>query len=749
MGIVNNYVISAGLSLILIGMGMTAMILGLQLYRENLNTVGGRKMFFVFASVFVWDLGYAWMGLSYDSGFAYVARAIALVGVFFYMPVIIEYTGFLAGHPFKSRIAFHVIYGIASFISWINIIGPDAAEFTMTGWGYWYTTRVSWARYLQFACILASVGYYYYVLRYWWVRIELKREHQIIRRFMWFAPVVFTGYVFDTLLPSFFHVSAVPGSAVTAFISALMLYGISLRYKAFGISESNVSEYVFRDVGVPVLIMDWRGRIVMWNSTASKYFNKPGNALYGLMRSDLVSLPDEDYILKDIGGEEIFVTNDRRLYCEFVTTEIFDEFHELLYTICFITDITETQNALRMMDEGRKIAESANRAKSAFLTNMSHEIRTPMNAIIGMSDILLRNPELGNEEKQQVRSIREAGESLLGIINDVLDISKIEAGRYEMVDNAYVVSDMVNAISSIIRMRISSTSLEYIVDVDPAMPKVLIGDELRIRQILINLLGNAVKFTDSGFIRLAMRGRAEGDAYRVYADVEDSGIGIREADLARIFEAFNQVDTHKNRNKQGTGLGLSIALRLAQAMDGSISVESEYGKGTVFHLQFMQKMDRYEPMGEDASEKLRSDEYEYSQADRSVEYVQHPGKSVLVVDDSKVNLMVAKGLLAPYGMEVELVNSGRKAVEAVSARDYDLIFMDHMMPEMDGVETTHAIRALGGHNASVPIVALTANAIDGTRERLLSEGMQDFITKPIDKIELNDAIERFCSGRTV
>ncbi|MBQ8947397.1 MAG: response regulator [Lachnospiraceae bacterium] len=744
MEFVNSYVISAMLSLILFGMGMTAMILGLHLFRENMNSSGGRKMFFVFVCVFIWDLGYAWMGLSYNSSFAYVARAIALAGVFMYMPSILEYTGYLAGHPRRGRIVFYVIYGIPATISWFNLIGGDTVSFEMTGWGYWYTTNAGWPRYLQFACIIAAIGYYYLILRYWYVRIELKRESMIIRRFMWFSPVVFAGYIFDTLIPIVLHTAAVPGSAITAFVSALMLYSISLRYKAFGISESNVSEYVFRDVGVPVLVMDWKGRIELWNREAARYFNKTGNELLGLTRSDLVSLPAEDFILTGIGGEEIFVTNDRRLYCEFVTTEIFDEFHEPLYTICFIRDMTDTQNALRMMDEGRRIAEAANRSKSAFLANMSHEIRTPMNAIIGMSDILLQNPEIRGDEQQQVMNIREAGESLLGIINDVLDISKIEAGRYDLVENPYKLADMVNAVSSIIRMRICNTSLEYIVDIDPEMPEVLIGDELRVRQILINLLGNSVKFTERGFIRLAMHGIREGDNYRVYVDVEDSGIGIREADIARIFEAFNQVDTRRNRSSQGTGLGLSIALRLSQAMGGGVTVESEYGKGTVFHLEYLQKVDAYEPIGSRVCEMLKRDDYEYAAEERRFDYKQHPSKKVLVVDDSKVNLMVAKGLLAPYGMDVDLVGSGRKCLENVAATEYDLIFMDHMMPEMDGVDTTRAIRALGGYNATVPIVALTANAIDGTREQLMKEGMQDFITKPINKLALNEVIEKYC-----
>lgn len=740
---VNYYVTAAFVSLYLFCAGMTALTGGIRLFRENTHSSANRKMFFAFLCVFLWDFGYAWMGLCYDSDFAYIARAMANVGIFLYMAGIVEYAGHVGNFPIRYRYMFYIPYAVFALISWVNIIDKKTVSFTMTPWGYWYVTSMTPGRYLQFAVIMVAVIYYYMILRYWWVRVELKREYALIKGFMWFAPVIFSGYIFDTLIPAIFHTPAIPGSAITAFASSLILYSMSKKYNAFDVTVNNVGQYVFRDVNMPVLVMDWRGHIVLWNSCAAKYFNRPGNELMGLRRSDIVSLPHEDYILKDISGEEIFVTNDRRLYCEFSTTEIFDEYHEPLYTICFVRDITETQNALRMMDESRRIAENANQSKNAFLANMSHEIRTPMNAIIGMSDILIRDSAIDGEEKQQLYNIREAGESLLGIINDVLDISKIEAGRYELVENPYVVADMVHAISSIVRMRLSETSIEYIVDVDPEVPAMLIGDELRIRQILINILGNAAKYTDTGYIRFALRGVSESEGYRLLVDVEDTGSGIREADLARIFEAFSQVDTHKNRNKQGTGLGLSIALRLAQSMGGNISAESTYGHGTTFHINLLQQIQDAEPIGEETCKSLRNDAYEYKEKKDELVYVEHPGKKILVVDDSKINLMVAKGLLAPYGMDVDFAISGKEAISYASKKDYDLIFMDHMMPEMDGVETTHMLRKMAGNNATVPIIALTANAIDGTREKLLAEGMQDYITKPIDKYILNDAIESY------
>ncbi|MCR5596277.1 MAG: response regulator [Lachnospiraceae bacterium] len=737
------YASGALASLTIYGMAMIAIVLGFQILKQDNNVKAGRRMFALFVSVYLWDTGYAWMGLCYDDEFAYIARAIALAGVYIYMVAILEYVGQLSGYPVIRRYVFYVPVLGAAIVSWIKIIDKESVSFQATPWGYWYVSKMTWGRYVQFAVILAALVFYYVMIRYWRNCTRHQRERMIINRFMLFGPIMFAGYTLDTLVPSLFDMPAIPGSAIAAFIAAIIHYRVSRRYMALGISETNISSYVFRDVNVPVLIIDEDGRIAMWNRIAPSYFNKDENELLGLTRDDLVSLPEEDELLGETRSEEVYKVLNTEEFCRLSSTVYYDEFGDQMYTICFVQDVTDMQKALHMMNESKTIAEAANESKSAFMANMSHEIRTPMNAIIGMSDILLEDPDIGEEEHQQLRNIREAGDTLLGIINDMLDISKIEAGKNDLVDDKYLLAEMIKAVNSIIMIRIANTSLEYIVDVDPELPKEIIGDELRVRQILINLLGNAVKFTEHGYIHFKMWGEREFGGVRIFVDIADTGIGMREEDLKNIFDAFNQVDTHKNRTRQGVGLGLSISLRLAQAMDGDITVESTYGKGTVFHLTYFQRLDEYEPIGEEVATAIRDDNLEYEEKEKEFEYTKHPDKYVLVVDDSKVNLMVAKGLLSPYGMEIDLADNGMFAIELAKNNDYDCIFMDHMMPVMDGVETAHAIRDIGGHCATVPIIALTANAIDGTREFLLGEGMQDFITKPIDKKLLNDIIEKY------
>ncbi len=740
----NQYTLGAMVSLILFGMAMTALILGIETFRRSGNSHAARRMFYLFICVAVWDAGYAWMGLCYGDDFAYIPRAIALLGVYFYMIMAIEYVAHLSNYPTGSRYTFYVLYGIAAIASWIKIIGKGSVTFIQAPWGYWYVSTMTWGRYLQFACILLAILFYFFILSYWRKMTVLKRELLIIRRFMLFAPIMFAGYIFDTLLPSLYEIPAIPGSAVSAFISATILYGISQRYMAFGITSSNISKYVFRDVAVPVLVMNAEGKTVMCNNAATEYLGVSESELNGRTRDDLLSLPDEEELLDDTGGEEIYTVSGKDLYCKISQTAYYDTFGDLMYTILFIHDMTDVREAMRLMNESRISAEAANDSKSAFLTNMSHEIRTPMSAIMGMSDILLADPMITGDERQQVRNIREAGDSMLGIINDVLDISKIEAGQNELVEISYSLPDMIHAINSMVRVKIAETPLEYIVDVDPSLPRTIIGDELRIRQIFLNILGYSIRVTEEGYVHLKIWGKREYGGIRLYADFSDTGMGMHPEETGHIFEAFSQVDTHRNAGKQGTGLGLSISLKLAEAMDGTITVESEYGHGTTFHLNLFQRIKEDEPIGEQTVASIMDDSYEFKDNADEFEYHEHKGKRVLVVDDSRVNLMVAKGLFAPYGMDVDLVNSGKKAIEMARINIYNCIFMDHMMPEMDGVETTHSIRALGGHNMTVPIVALTANAVDGTREQLLAQGMQDFIAKPIDKKTLNDIVEKYC-----
>ncbi|MCL2021122.1 MAG: ATP-binding protein [Betaproteobacteria bacterium] len=384
------------------------------------------------------------------------------------------------------------------------------------------------------------------------------------------------------------------------------------------------------------------------------------------------------------------------------------------------------------LELANKQAAAASRAKSDFLARMSHEIRTPMNAIIGLNELARR--EHGKPEALEYNiGIRSAGNSLLGIINDILDFSKIESGQLSISAAPYDTASILSDTLTLLSIKMAEKQITLMTNIDPSIPGVMIGDVGRIKQILLNLLSNAFKYTANGFIRLsvAMEKKAE-NALLLTMTVEDSGIGIRQEDMPRLFDEFTRIDEKRNSSIEGTGLGLPIARNLCRAMGGDLVATSEYGKGSVFTATVMQTVNNWSPMPRIAEEGHFHDR-------RSRVRFIAPEAEVLLVDDFPSNLLVAEGLLRPYQVRVRTCVNGREALKLVQARNFDLVLMDHMMPEMDGVEATIAIRALGGSFTKLPIVALTANVVSGMREMFLENGFNDFLGKPLE-VPLLDAV---------
>lgn len=404
--------------------------------------------------------------------------------------------------------------------------------------------------------------------------------------------------------------------------------------------------------------------------------------------------------------------------------------------VVFLLITTVLSRILGKEKNARQKADSENKKKSAFLANMSHEIRTPMNAVSGMADILL-NTELTDEQRKYVSSIKYAGSSLVSLVNDILDYSKIDSGNMSLIPVEYSTQKLFNNVSMIIQNRITSEDVTFIKEIDDNMPRLLYGDDIRIKQILINLLNNAVKFTEKGYVKLTATVLAkENNEATIEYRISDTGAGIRPEDISKLFSSFSQVDTTRNREKEGTGLGLAICKMLANLMDGEISVESEYGKGSTFIVTLKQIIADAAPM-----EPLS--QFVDFENDNDIIFA-IPDVDILVVDDNKTNLAVANGLLKLLNPKsIDLCFSGKEAIGKASEKKYDLIFMDHLMPEMDGIETISKIRELPhfeNYYKTATIVALTANAMNEAKIIFESVGVKSFITKPIDNKELKKVI---------
>jgi len=451
----------------------------------------------------------------------------------------------------------------------------------------------------------------------------------------------------------------------------------------------------------------------------------------------------KDYLIVGIGIYGMVLTAVIEILLYYVDTGIsLGAVLAIGLVFLLITAIIKTGQDLFVSEKKRQQAIAAKESQTKFLANMSHEIRTPINAVIGMNEMILRESE--NEAVlEYARNIESASNMLLELVNEILDFTKIEAGQLELVENAYKFVPLIQEQILMLNARVSGKPISTKLDIDPNMPSAFYGDELRVKQILTNLLSNAVKYTNKGTVTLkAFFNPIDEENVELCFSIKDTGVGIRKEDLSQLFESFKRFELKINRNIEGSGLGLNIVKQLVDLMKGKIEVNSEYGKGSEFTVCIPQKIMDVKPIG--SLEAALSESKKVAPA--PVDFFTAPEARVLVVDDNSMNLSLMKNLLKRTQMNVDLASGGRKCLEYTKQNTYDLILMDHMMPELDGVETLQMIRSDALNvNCNTKIVALTANAIVGSREMYLEYGFDDYLSKPIQAAQLDELLVRHLS----
>ncbi len=418
------------------------------------------------------------------------------------------------------------------------------------------------------------------------------------------------------------------------------------------------------------------------------------------------------------------------------------DFPVFVYTVQDINEdmkrLLQQENIIAAVEEKNQQLDSINKAKTVFISNMSHEIRTPINAVLGMDEMILREATDDNI-RSYAYDIQSAGKMLLSIINDILDYSKIESGKMEIIPVEYHLSTLIHDVTNLISVKIKEKDLVFNLDIDSKLPSTLLGDEVRIKQVLINILANAVKYTEKGNVTLSIRcEHTDKENTNLYVKVQDTGIGMKKEDMKNLFIQFQRLDEKRNRHIEGTGLGMSIVVSLLEQMNSKLEVDSVYGQGSTFSFVLPQKVIDDTPIKDfEAAKQIQFRKKNY------VPLVHAPNAHILGVDDNRINLTILKGLLKRTNVQFDYVLSGKDCLKKIANTHYDLIFLDHLMPEMDGIETIDHIRKMGAEFENLPVIALTANVMSGAKERYMNAGFSDFLEKPIVPEKLEEILRAY------
>ena len=683
----------------------------------------------------LWSGGYGIMGFTETGEAAAVFRAVGLVGVAGFMMTEALMIAYMVELPKWLFRAYAMIFGIFAVVDLYFFI-PDQHTFVRLNGRMCYYSTNSFGRMVH-NIFLAFVVVTMLAMAILWVHKEKpKRQSYYVRAAILANIAILFSIIPDTILPMLGKPSF-PSSAYGMFLTYMITWFWATKFNAFSITVGNLSQYIYESANTAILIFDEYFRLVLANPYGQELLGIKKIENQKLMQlfqgTDAESGRIEDGILRDNKGVAELVSVHGAISCS-LNFSVARDFHDDPYCIvCFVYDLTKEKN---MLEE----VVRANEAKSQFLANMSHEIRTPINGILGMDSVLLK--ECHDENlREYAKNIQSAGQSLLSIINDILDISKIESGKMEILTIRYQLFSVLNDCYNLTKIKLQNKPVSFIMQINEKLPSWLYGDEVRIRQIINNFLSNAVKYTKEGNITFELDFEEKTDEQILLViTVRDTGIGIKEEDLGKLFESFTRIEEKRNRNIEGTGLGLNLTKNLVNLMGGEVFAESTYGKGSCFTAKIPQKIADAKPMGDFGK---RYQQYLSTSDDDKLSFLA-PDAKILVVDDVTMNLKVVEGLLKATKIQIDTAVSGSECLECVKTTPYQMIFLDHMMPEMDGLETLEHMKNLADNpNAQTPVIMLTANAIVGAKEEYIEAGFTDYLTKPIRETELLEMILKY------
>lgn len=722
-----------------------ALYFSIETFRKGALKYTENRLFAIFClSSAIWSLGFFGVIIQTDPENAYVCRAFGMIGTFAYLIS----AQFLICHLCGIKKLYRYILEGFSFLGviiYFFVIQKEMVTYHLSEIGMTYSFNSGlWNNlYIAYSVILAinMLCVIIYVL----FTAKTQRLKELGKKLLLTEIIIVLGMLLDTIFP-LIGKTAIPGSSLAQFVGLAVMYHTITFVSHSRINISNMSEFIYYSLTVPVLVCNSTKQLQILNDTAYSFFGiEKNNTLSDTGLEQLFNFKEDNIFNFESKSHDVdAICRNNNLYCSLSINKIKDDYDDLIGYIIIVTDLSERMKSMEKLEAAMKEAEYANQAKSTFLANMSHEIRTPMNAIVGFSELTLKM-ELDNQVRKNVEDIKWASHNLLAIINDILDISKIESGKTELVLGNYYTSTLLNDVSLIISSQAEKKGLEFNVLIDENIPSVLYGDKVRLRGVLINILNNAVKYTQKGHVTFeASILDNNRDTVKLEFKISDTGIGIRKENMGNLFKSFERLDQKQHHKIEGSGLGLAIANGYITLMGGKIDVDSTYGKGSIFTVTLEQKVIDSLPIKEDYAN------HKNTNADSSL--MRLNGLPVLVVDDNLINLRVAHGLLSYYGLSVDTASNGEDAIELCKKKSYSLVFLDQMMPVMDGIQTMKHIRSLSSHydyNGACKVIVLTADAIKGSREYLMENGFDEYLGKPINLKQLERLFVKFISPEKI